>query len=189
MSKYTAKELLNRLPKSYRELNYKTYLNIINNVLVQLPEDWDGNEEDFKIYQSYSTLSLLLNIPYSELEVLPFSTIQQLLLALEFMNVEIPIGYTNIKVKDVEALTYKEYQSLIYMLPQMFEHIDDILEITVLDLTKEDIDKLSIWEVMQIMGKLILSCKKSLNLSRKSLAIKLLKMTLKERVSKIFNLK
>lgn len=189
MSKYTAKELLNRLPKSYRELNYKTYLNIINNVVVQLPDDYIGSLEDFKIYQSNCMLSILLNMPYDELEQLPVSIYNQLLSGIDFMNYDIPNTYTTVAVKDVEILTYKEYQSLIYMIPNMFEHIGDILELVVIDLTKEDIDKLSIWEVMQIMGKLKQSCKNSLNRSRKSLAIKLMKMIVKEKMKKLFNLK
>jgi hypothetical protein len=187
MSNYTSKELLKRLPKSYREVNYKTYLDIINNVMVDKPDSYIGEEDEFLFYQSYSTLSLLLDIPYTELEELPFTVIQPLLSGLDFLNNEIPLSYSSVKIKDIEVLTYKEYQSLIYLMPEMFNHIDDILEIVVVDITKEQIDKLSILEVIAIMGKLATSYKKSLNHSQKSLGWKLLKMTLKEKMNNLFN--
>ncbi|RYE12401.1 MAG: hypothetical protein EOP45_22905, partial [Sphingobacteriaceae bacterium] len=86
MSMNKGEELLKRMPKNYREIKYKTYIDIINNVLIEKPDDMD--EDDFKFYQSFSIISILLDVPYQELEALPLTISLPLLNSLSFMNVE-----------------------------------------------------------------------------------------------------
>jgi hypothetical protein len=168
-------DLLKRMPKGYRDINWRVYVDLLNNVMV-CPENMD--EEDFKSYQAFSMISILINVPISELDALPFATMISLINALTFMNEPISITHSNINVKELEKLTYKEFQSLVQLLPDQYNNMDDILEIIIDDDTV-DIDKLNIWEVMQIMGKLTNISRTYLRRSQVSMAWKIIVMKMK----------
>jgi hypothetical protein len=187
MSKLNAKDLLKRMPKDYREVPYKLYQEMLNNVLIEKPAGM--NEDDFKFYQSYSMLSILLNVPIDELAALPFITVKPLLDSLSFMDKSIVQVHSNINIKDAETLTYKEFQSLLYLLPEQWNNTIEILEIVVKDKTKEEIERLSVWEVAQCFFQLRIRYRKSLAHSRKSLGFQLLMMIMKNWVKKIFRIK
>jgi hypothetical protein len=170
-------DLLKRMPKGYRDINWRVYVSILNNVLVECPENMDA--EDFKSYQAYSMISILLNVPISELDKLPYQIMIPLINALSFMNEDIVITHCSIKTKEIEVLTFKDFQSLIQLMADQFNNMNDILSI-IIDDEAVDIDKLNIWEVMGLMGKLSNLSRIYMRRSKISLAWKVLKMKMKQ---------
>jgi len=170
-------ELLNKMPRTYRDINWKTYLLLQENIMIDQPDNVD--DEDFQLYQTYCVLSILCNIPLSDLDKLPFPTMLKLMDGLKFLDAEIVITESPYNLKDLETLTFKDFQSLIKMVQDPYSNMEDILSIIVTDLTTQQINQLSIFEVMQVMGKLTKSLRKSLLRSQRFLVWKIIVKTLK----------
>lgn len=176
-------ELINRMPKSYRDINYKSYIYMQDNIIQEQPEGMEL--EEFQIYQTYAMLSILLDTPISELEQVSYACFIQLIEALKFLDQPIVLSESAYKLKDVDTLTFKDFQTLIKAVEDPYSNMDDILSIITIDLTADQINNLSIYEVMCVMGKLMNSLKKSLLRSQRSLGWTLMKISVRTMMKKV----
>jgi len=183
----TAKELLAITPGSYKEVPYKRYISVLQNVLIDKPEESDLTDEEFQYIQAISTLSLLIDIPISQLEQYPFKDIQPLFNKLKFLDEEIkPEKVTHLKVKSMEKLTYKEFQSLLLLVPDQWNNMDSILEIMIEGLSDQERDNLSATDMFSVFFFVQRQSIKSIKRKMRSLVFQVMKQKVVQKIRKVF---
>ncbi|TWR26912.1 hypothetical protein FPZ42_07710 [Mucilaginibacter achroorhodeus] len=171
--------LINRLPKSYDELNHKIYFDIINTLPSEKP-DWIEDDEEWGSYIQFSILSKLLNIPVIDLERLPVTEIIPLMNGIAYFNNEPQPSKTSLKVKVIDSLTYDEFVNYQKLMPNHLNHVTEIMKLVVANRSEQEIESMSVSEVYEGFFMLQTSTKKSLRTFQISLAKRLVKMSLKQ---------
>jgi len=181
-------DLLKRIPRNYKEVNYLKYIQIMQ--IPASPDNEDYDEEEYNAYVQYAMLSILLDVSITELTKLPATTIISLLTAINFMNTPIQKVKCNLDIKSIEEITYDEFITFNKLNAdgKQWENMTDILQLLIKNKTEKEIAELSIFEVMQFFFALSKSTLKSLNRFQISLAWKILKQIVKEKIQKLIQI-
>ncbi len=169
--------LIDKLPTSYQEINYKTYIKILQAIPDEIPDGWDY--EEYKSYLILVPLSILLDIPVIDLELLPATELIPMIERTAFMNTPFKEAKTALNVKQANELTYDEYVNYQKLRESQWDNMPQILRIIIKDKTPTEIDQLSIETVMSVFFCLNRSTVKSLQSLKKSLAMQVVKLNLK----------
>jgi hypothetical protein len=187
-------DLIKRIPRSYKEVPYLKYIQIMqilpDGQIAELIESGEYDEAEYNTYVQYEMLSILLDVPVSELTTLPATAIISLLTAINFMNVQVSNVTSNIEVKTVEEITYNEYVSYNTLMQNndKWQSMPQLLSMLIKNKTQAEIDQLSIYDVMGFFLRLKIGLQKSTLSFQLSLALKIIKLRVKEIMKKIFNL-
>ncbi len=152
--------MINALPKSYKELNYKTYVAILNKLPNEKPEELSPT--DWSRIVHLATLSILLKVSEAEIEALPAIEVMRLIQSISYLDKPIEPAKTHLKVKDLKELTFDEFATYQRLRLDQWNNLKDILLIFLKDQTPEQIDALSIYDVMQVFFCLKKLTRKSL---------------------------
>lgn len=152
--------MINEIPKSYKELNYKLYVAIMNKIPSEKPEDVDL--EDWKRFLNVTILSILLGKSEGEIEALPAYKIVELCMAISFLDVPLKPEKNSYKVKQIEELTFDEFSTYQKLRTDQWNNLEDILLLLLKGANKEQIDQMSIYDVMQVFFCLNKSTRKYL---------------------------
>jgi len=187
-------DLIKRIPRSYKEVPYLKYIQIMqilpDEQIAELIESGEYDEAEYNTYVQYEMLSILLDVPVSELTTLPATAIISLLTAINFMNVPVSNVTSNIEVKTVEEITYNEYVSYNTLMQNndKWQSMPQLLSMLIKNKSQAEIDQLSIYDVMGFFLRLKQGLTTSVHFFQIYLAIKIIKLRVKEIVKKIFNL-
>jgi hypothetical protein len=168
--------LIDKLPKSYDEINYKTYIQILQALPDSKPDDMD--EDEYHSLQTLVPLSILLDVPVIDLERLAAVELLPLIEATSFMSEPFKEAKTSLKLKSADELTYDEFVSYQSLRLDQWVNMPRILNIIVEDKTPEEIDQFSIQQAMNVFFLLNQSTKKYLTSLIISLAKKLIQQSL-----------
>jgi hypothetical protein len=180
-----SEDLLKRIPRNYKEVNYLKYIQIMQ--IPAIPDEEDYDVEEYNAYVQYSMLSILLDVSVTELTKLPATTIISLLTAINFMNTPIQKVRCNLDIKTIEEITYDEWISFNKMIAdgKQWDNMTEILKLLIKNKTDNEIMQLSIYDVMQFFFALTKLTLKSLRCSQISLAWKILKQIVREKIMKL----
>ncbi|MCC8409903.1 hypothetical protein LJ707_13275 [Mucilaginibacter sp. UR6-1] len=170
-------QLIDKLPTSYHDINYKTYIKIIQAIPAELPEGWD--EDEYNSYITLIPLSIFLDIPVIDLERLPATEIVPMLQRLQFMNEPIPEAKTTLKLKAESELTYDEFVSYQKLRLSQWDNMEKILNLIIKDKTAGELSLLTIPEVVAVFFILNKSTNKSIQSLKRSLGKQMMKQNLK----------
>jgi hypothetical protein len=140
-------KLIDKLPTSYDQINYKTYIQIIQTLPDSKPDDW--SEDEYNSFLHLAPLSILLDVPMIDLERLPATELMPMIERVQFMAEPFKQVKTSLKLKTVKELTYDEFVSYQSLRLDQWVNMPGILSIIIKDKTPEEIDQLNINEVMQ----------------------------------------
>ncbi|TFF34397.1 hypothetical protein [Mucilaginibacter psychrotolerans] len=169
-------KLIDKLPTSYDQINYKTYVQILQTIPAEKPDEWDDDE--YKSYLNLAPLSILLDVPVIDLERLPATELMPMLQRVQFMAGPIKNAKTSLSLKAMDELTYDEFVTYQSLKVDAWANMPRILKMIVKDKTAEEIDQLSISEVYAVFFTLSKSTKRFTTLLIRSLALKMVKQTL-----------
>ncbi|MES2062743.1 MAG: hypothetical protein V4456_12535 [Bacteroidota bacterium] len=169
-------KLIDKLPTSYHEINYKTYIQIIQTIPAEKPDEWDDDE--YKSFLNLAPLSILLDVPVIDLERLPAAELIPMLQRVQFMAEPPKEAKTSLTLKAMDELTYDEFVSYQSLKVDAWANMPRILKIIIKDKTSAEIDQLSISEVYAIFFTLNKSTKRFTTLLIRSLALKIVKQNL-----------
>lgn len=178
--------LIDKLPKSYSEINYKTYIKILQTIPDEIPDGWDV--EEYNTYILLVPIAILLGMDVSDIERLPAAELIPMIERLSFMNEPFKDAKTSLKLVDANSLTYDSYVNYQKLRLDQWSNMDKILSIIIKDKTPEEIDQLSINEVMQCFFILNRSTMKLLQSYKICLAKNLMKQIMKRIWSRIISL-
>lgn len=176
--------LIDKLPKNYNELSYKTYNKIINTLPAEKPAEM--TVEEWNVYFHLTVLSIMLGIFVGELEKLPATELVQMINKISFLEVGLKPTKSSLKTKLYDELDYIEFVNYQKLRNDLWNNMEDLIKIVVKDEIKEE---LSVQEAYNVFFCLNKSIRKSILCSLISSGWKLLKMTAKEKLKKIFNKK
>lgn len=140
--------MIEQLPKSYKELNYKLYVAIINKIPSEKPEGLEPWEWSKLIH--LATLSILLGKSEAEIEALQAVKVGELITAIAYLDKPIEQAKTAYKVKSLDELTFDEFTTYQRLRLDQWNNLEDILLIFLKGSTKEQIDAMNIYDVMQV---------------------------------------
>ncbi len=153
-------KLIKRIPKSYKELNYKAYVAIINKIPSEKPEGLTPVEWSRLVH--ITTLCIILGVTEGEIEALQASEVMELIQAIQFLDKPIEPEKTAYRVKQINELTYDEFVTYQRLRLDQWNNLADILLLVLKDTTPEAIDAMSIHEVVQVFFCLKMSTMKFL---------------------------
>lgn len=185
-------KLIDRLPKSYEEINYKKYIQIIQTLPDSKPDEWD--EDEYNSFLTLVPISILLDVPVIDLERLPAIELMPLIQAVSFMAEPFKEAKTSLKLKEINTLTYDEFVTLQNLRNDHWVHMPKILSIIIENKSPEEIDQLSISEVIACFFTLNGLTKKYIQSLTISLALQIVKqnlmkiwLSLKQKVKNLFS--
>lgn len=170
-------ELIKQLPGSWGELTLQQYQRLGTFAPELNPEN------PLDLLDKYThIISLLSGVAVDELESLPFTEMTRLIQKVAFMNnPPEPAKGSTIQWKKLNEVSYDDFITFINLSQQPLENLHTIIKaISKIELTEEQVLKLSMEEVMtgfQLLQKL---AKKSVNNSIRLTAILLLKQTVRD---------
>ncbi|GAA4907071.1 hypothetical protein [Mucilaginibacter defluvii] len=170
-------QLIDKLPTSYHDINYKTYIKVIQSIPAELPDGWD--EEEFNSYITLIPLSIFLDIPVIDLERLPATELVPMLQRLQFLNEAIPEVKTTLKLKADTELTYDEFVSYQKLRLSQWDNMEKILKLIIKDKTADELSLLTIPEVVACFFMLNKLTNKSIQSLKRSLGKQMAKQNLK----------
>ena len=176
-------KLIDKLPTSYDQINYKSYIKIINLIPAEKPDDWDDDE--YNSFQTLAPLSVLLDKPIIDLERLPATELIPMMQKVAFMNEPFKQANSALNLRTAKQLTYDQWVNYQTLRLDQWVNMPAILNIIIKDKTPDEIDQLDIQTVMSVFFSLNRSIKKSLNGLTMSLAVKLMKQILIQKVQKM----
>lgn len=184
--------MLKNLPTCYEDINYKTYVEIMNRLPNERPEGVDSIEWSRTINLGY--LSVLLGISEADVEALKHKKVAEMINAVNFLNTPMKQQKTHLKVKRPEDLTYDDFSTYQRLRLDQWNNLGNILSLVLIDVTPEQIDKMNIQEVMNVFFCLSISTHKYFSRLRFFLIRRLIKqVTIKIltpwRILKIFKKK
>ena len=172
------KELIEKLPGSWSELTFEKYKTLLD-LTIEEQDDFGGlfvgADNTIKI------LSRLTGASVEELEQLPLASIQQLSSRLSWMG-ETPEAQktSTIKWKDLDIVTYNDYITYLQLSGEPLKHMTTIIKaFSTTELTEQQIDELSVQDVITGFQLLHQHVKKSMRLTAMSLLVKLIKQVVK----------
>lgn len=136
------------LPKSYEDINYKTYIAIINKIPADKPEGVD--KEIWSRVIHMATLSILLDCTEAEIENMRYVKVGEMISGISFMDIPFVPRKTKFKVKTMEELTYDEFSNYQRLRLDQWNNLGDILSLFLKDQTPEQIDAMNIQEAMDV---------------------------------------
>lgn len=172
--------LINKLPLSYTDINYKTYIKILQSLPDEIPDGW--YEDEYQSYILLMPISILLDTPLIEIERLPAAELMPMIERLSFLNDGFKEVKTGLKLKTANELTYDEYVNYQKLRINQWDNMDKILSIIIKDKTPEQINRLDIQTVMSVFFCLNKSTLKSL----RSLKIFLANQIMKQNLTRIW---
>lgn len=152
-----------KVPRSYDELNYKPYVAIMNKIPSEQPQGMD--KADWSRLIHMTTLSIVLGVPESVIEAMRASEVIDLIKAISFLDVPFKPGKPTYKLKAMNELTFDEFSAYQKLRLDQWNELQGILLIVLKDITVEQIDNMSIQEVMNVFFCLNKSTKRFLNRS------------------------
>jgi len=177
-------QFIEQLPKSYQELKFTKWLEIINTLPSEKPDDYDN--DDWVEYINLTILSILLDTTPDAIRACKPTEVIEMIKGISYLN-EVPQpGKTSLKTIDISKVTYDQFVTYQKLSSNAFNKFEEILAILLPDTTKEQIQNLSVQEVTDCLKKLNLSMMKSYNSSMISLSLKVLKQTAKQKVMNLF---
>lgn len=179
--------MIERLPKSLKELNYKTWVAIINKIPTDKPEGMD--EIDWSRLVNLTSLSIMLGVIPNEIEQLRATKVTELIRAISYLDIEPRPEKTRFKVKQINEITYDEFVTYQKLRLDQWNNLEAIFLLLVKDVTKEDIINLSAYDAIQIFFCLNKSTQKFLKRLKYSTMLKLINQTPKLIVSKMLSRK
>jgi|GEM_PF-3177256 len=175
---------IDRLPKSYNELKFTKYLQIINTIPATKPDDY--TDDDWNEYVHLTILSILLEASVEAIRACKPTEVIEMIKGITYLN-EVPKpSKTKLKTIDISKVTYDQFVTYQKLSSNPFNNFVDILSILLPDTSKEEIQNLSVQEVTDCLKKLNTSLLKSYNSSIISLSLKMLKQTAKRKVMNLF---
>jgi hypothetical protein len=177
-------DLLKKIPKNYKEVNYLKYIQIMQ--LANEQPEGDFDIEEWNSYVQYAMLSILLDLSITELTALPATVIISLLTSLNFMNVPITNVTSKLEVKSIDEITYNEYVSYNSLVKDgmYWDNMPEILKLLIKNKTQAEIDQLSIYDVSGFFLQLKKGLRKSITYFLICLAFKTMKLIVKETLTK-----
>ena len=146
--------LIDKLPSSYSDFGYKKYFEIMTTLPSEKPAYMEDDEE-WTRYISFHFLSIMLDIPMIDLERLPAIQLTPMIDKINFLSKEPRASKNRVKIKSMHNLTYNDFVNFQRLRGDMFNNIDEILSVLVIDKTKEEIQKMSVTEVYEVFFCLI----------------------------------
>lgn len=175
---------IEQLPKSYNELRFTKWLEIINTLPATKPDDY--SDEDWSEYINLTILSILLDASVDEIRACKPLEVMEMIKGISYLN-EVPKpGKSKLKTIDVSKVTYDQFVSYQKLRLDAFNNFEEILAILLPDTSKEEIENLSVQEVTDCLKKLNQSMFRCLNSSLTFLSFQLLKQTAKQKVKSLF---
>jgi hypothetical protein len=173
-------KLIDRLPKSYKELNYKKYVAIMDRIPAEKPANMDAT--DWAVEINMITLTILLDCQESDIEALQASEVFAMLKVIAFMDYDFERDKKpRYEVKSVNELTYDEFVTYQRLRLDQWNNLGDILLLVVKGSTPEQIDAMSIYDAMQVFFCLSKSTTKFLTRLKYSALRKVITRTIAER--------
>lgn len=136
------------LPNSYRDINYKTYVAIINKIPSDKPDGVDKEVWSRVIHMA--TLSILLDCSEAEIEAMRYVKVGEMIKSIAFLEVPFKPTKTAFKVKEMETLSYDEFSTYQRLRLDQWNNLGDILLLFLKDTTPEQVDNMSIEDAMQV---------------------------------------
>ncbi len=178
------KEILDKLPSSWEQINLKQYLDLTT---IVIEEEADNPLNG--IENTLSVISKLTDTPVSELEALPMHHIQQLGTKLAFMaNLpEVSKNSSLKKWKKLEDISYNDY--IFFVQVPQGKHLDNlqtfIKNFSQTTMTEEEILALPVTDVFNGFFLCRIQLDKYLNRSIRSTALKLMKQRIQMNIQAI----
>lgn len=164
--------MIDRLPKSYDELSFKTYVAIINKIPSEQPAGI--SKTDWSRLIHLATLSILLGIPEDEIEALKAVKVLELIKGIDFLNKLIEPTKNDFKVKSMKELSYDEFSTYQSLRLDQWNNLEEILNLVLKNVTPEQVAAFSIQDAMNVFFCLNKSTKKYFRLLKYWTAISLI---------------
>lgn len=165
-------DLLKKLPKDYKALSWQKYVKIINSIPAERPDGID--DASWSRLINLTTLSILLDMDVAAFDSLRATELIPLIKGIDYLNKPIVEAKTAFKIKAFNELTYDEFTTYQTLKADQWNNLGAILGIMVKDITPEQVEELSIYEVQQIFFLSSSYLKKYLTRSRFCLILKLI---------------
>ena len=184
------KDIISNLPSKWEDINLHQFKKLLDLKVSESEDEIDGlfNGVDNTI----KVLSVLSGISIELLESCPFPIIQEMANKIGFtLNEPDPKKCaTTLKIKNLESITYDNYVTFITLANEPLKNITQIIKsFSAVELSDEEIEKLSVTEVMGAFFLLTQKLRKYIRCSTKQAVMKLLKQAIREFLTQVSKLK
>lgn len=187
IKEYTQSDILNKLPKSWKDITLEDFINKILTIEIDEEDDLSGYENSISIASTY------LNLGVDIIKEFPMVIINSITQQLSFLAKK-PEPLKNPKyrpIKNIEEYDYDTFVLFIKVSEQLNKGDYSNFPLLVTKATKdkielEEVNKLSMDEVETLFFFLKKALKRYLNYTSLSLMTKLVKIKTKEKIRTLF---